>query len=472
MMTLRHSLRPLTTLFGRALGQVPPHLALLGLLATVACGVDPPADEDTAAVEDATDEDSGAGIDGGGTTDASPVDDAKDGVATDGSDVADATADVAADTSGGSDAEPSEVEADSTDSDAGETTTATDADAGPPAKKLPLPDCAKNCSECAKCADTTMCVSGKTYNNDCEAICALQAFEWPTGYEPSQGKCPDCAKCKPDEPVEQWCGTLKNGAKVTFNAKCETECADLATDVGTNPTKGPCKSACSKAPPSGGGCSNVDWQPVCAKQDGNTYQTKCAMDFCDLQGCFPIGKTAASAQCVPGKMTVECPGECYDSAKAGSCPNECKPVCAMAKSGKGQSYRNGCIANAEQAKVLSCEGISATSNDKCSAELYTAYGKGCCPDVDYASVKQVCASKGEGADALWMTFRNQSEFDCLVGAEKALWTFQFQGPCLCNCPQTEKFVCGDDGNTYQNACQAKCYNGDKFSWKEGPCSPK
>ncbi len=471
MMTLRPLLCAQSTLPGRALGAIPTRLVLLGLLATVACGVDPPADEDTTAAEDTAEEDSTAGLDSGTGTDATAEDVAKDGGG--GTDAVDATADTQAEISGSSDGAIDDAGAEVAD-DASDGTVGTDASAGagPPPKKLPLPDCAKNCAECAKCDDATMCVAGKTYNNDCEAICALQAFEWPTGYEPSQGKCPDCAKCKPDEPKEQWCGTLKNGAKVTFNAKCETECADLATDGGVNPTKGPCKSACSKAPPDGGGCSNTDWQPVCAKQDGNTYQTKCAMDFCNLQGCFPVGKTAASEQCAAGKMSVECPGECYDSQKWGACQNECKPVCAMAKTGKGQSFRNGCIANAEQAKVLSCEGVSATSKDKCSAELYVDNSKGCCPNVDYAVVKQICASKGDGASAVWMTFRNQSEFDCLVGADKALWTFQYQGPCICNCPQTEKLVCGDDGLTYQNACQAKCYNGDKFSWKDGPCSAK
>ena len=194
-----------------------------------------------------------------------------------------------------------------------------------------------------------------------------------------------------------------------------------------------------------------------------------------------MGGTAKSAQCTPGKMEVECGGECYDSKKwndpssKDKCPNGCNPVCAVISgkgAGKARTYRNGCIAKGSGASVLGCDGVSATAKDKCSAELYQPVTNGsCCPDVDYSIVKQVCASKGTGSTATWFTFRNQSEFDCLTAGEKGKWTFQYLGPCVCDCPQTSKPVCGDDGLTYQNGCQAKCYNGEKFGWKDGACSP-
>lgn len=344
-------------------------------------------------------------------------------------------------------------------------------DTGPPPKKLPLPDCAKNCAECNKCPDTPMCLDGKSYNNDCEAICELQAYDWPTGFEPAQGKCPDCKACSPDSPKAAWCATLASGTQVQVEAECELQCVDLASEKSYY--KGPCKSACSQPPENGGGgCSPTAYQPVCSKKDGVTYNTSCAMQNCDKQGCFGAGQTTSpTEQCTPGLMVVECPGECYDSNKWGSCTNDCKPVCAIGKTGKAMSYRNGCIANTENAKVLSCTGVATTTKDKCSAELYGTAATGCCPDVDYSSVKQVCYSKGSDA-ADWMTFRNQAEFECLITADdKKLWTFQYQGPCIGNCPLTQKPVCGDDGQQWDNACQAKWYNGDSYTWKDGACAP-
>lgn len=448
-------------------------LAIFSIAAALtlgACGTPaPPDDEGTdTAVADTGSAD--VGLDAGGG-DAGTGDAAED---TGGGDTG--TADTGATDAGTTD-DTGTTDAGTTDAGGDPDTAGTDADdagtvdAGPPPKKLPLPDCAKNCAECSKCPDTPMCLDGKSYNNDCEAICELQAYDWPTGVEPSQGKCPECSACKPDSPKEDWCATLKNGAKLTVKTKCETECLELATDVGVNPTKGPCKSKCSfPADQGGGGCSPTAYQPVCSKKDGITYQTSCAMQNCDLQGCFAIGENASTAQCTPGLMVAECPGECYDSSKWSACPQACAPVCAIAPTGKAQSYRNGCIATTENAKVLSCTGVSTTTKDKCSAELYATIGAGCCPDVDYTSVKQVCYSKGSDV-ADWMTFRNQAEFDCLVGADKKLWTFQYQGPCIGNCPLTSKKVCGDDGQEWDNACQAKWYNGDSYTWKDGPCAP-
>lgn len=450
------------------LGSILARWMLVGALAAAlaACGATPPPDDngtDTGSVDTGGDD---AAIDAG--TDTVTLDAGSDtadsGTEDTGTDTADtATVEDVQDTSGSTD---SDTTADTAADDVAETVE----DAGPPPKKLPLPDCAKNCAECSKCPDTPMCLAGKSYKNDCEAICELQAFDWPTGFEPTQGKCPECSFCTPDAPKEAWCATLKNGAQITTETKCETECLDLATDKGINPTKGPCKSKCSQPPENGGGgCSPTAYQPVCSKKDGTTYTTACAMQNCDLQGCYAAGQSAMTQECTPGTMVVECPGECYDAGKWGSCTNDCKPVCAIGKTGKAISYRNGCIANTENAKVLSCEGVSTTPKDKCSAEMYGTVGTGCCPDVDYGSIKQVCYSKGTDV-ADWMTFRNQGEYNCLIpDADKKLWTFQYQGPCIGNCPLTQKLVCGDDGQQWDNACQAKWYNGDSYTWKDGPC---
>ncbi len=480
--------------------------ALLALSVMASCGVDAPADP---AVDAGSADDTSTAQDSGGT----PSD---TGAATDVTTDATAPTDVAAVDTTGTDAGPAAdtTGADASTTDAGADNDATTdaggaADAGTPdaGKTLPLPSCAKTCADCTQCADTPMCANGQEFLNDCQAICKLQAYDWPTGVTLVQGKCPWCEKCqtatKPDAP-DAFCAKTAGGAYVPVKQECELECTKLATPetctAGKCPTSGQActkdwqcspkseviKGSCGKfnlcmQPVAQGGaaCPVNAYNPVCSKKDGTTYATECAMQACDLSGCFPLNETVKSAQCDPGKMVAECGGECYDKTKwttgAAKCPGDCNPVCAVISgksSGIARTYRNGCIAKGSDAAVLNCEGVSATAKDKCSAELYEAATTGaCCPDVDYSIVKQVCASKGTGATATWYTFRNQSEFDCLTVTEKGDWTFQYLGPCVCNCPQTNNPVCGDDGLTYQNACQAQCYNGDKFSWKSGACSP-
>lgn len=392
-------------------------------------------------------------------------------------------------------------------------------DSGPPKPKLPLPECAggvaANCA--SKCDINKICVAGVTYLNDCDAIAKLKAYDWPTGYEDKikKGACPECADCatidikcnlqnganvcvmcdngkcaegtvpctKNADCAHAFdvCATLTSGAKVTVDMVCKTKCMkDLAKDVGVNPTVGACKSSCSQPEPAGGGCSMGKYQPVCAKEDGKTYASTCAMKNCEKQGCYAVGSAAKSDLCEYGKLTKECDGECFAeaskvTAQAANCPKDCNAVCGILPTGKGQSFRNACLATNAGAKVGDCTGVSATPSDKCSAgELYN--GKGCCPDVDYTNVTPICASHPAdkaGDPDVWVTFRSKYEYDCLTAGDAGKWAPQYDGPCICNCSQQGPAVCGDDGLTYVNACQAKCYNPDKpgftFSFKKGAC---
>lgn len=345
-------------------------------------------------------------------------------------------------------------------------------DSGPVYPKLALPACAANCLECYKCATKPICVGGKTYNNDCHAMCALQAENWPIGQTIVSGACykPLCAQCAPGVPKSLHCAALKDGTKVTIGAACEAKCLELDPNTTPNPVVGACADKCH-APigDGGGGCSPTDYGAVCSETDGQTYASVCAMQHCDMPGCFPVGATAKDAKCAPYQMKAACAGSCFEAGKWPGCPGECAPVCMRDVQGHAVSYRNGCVAKVEGAVALGCEGVSASQYDQCSAGMYTELKVGCCAGVDYESASPVCASKGTGVDAKFVTFRSLKEMACLTAGEQGAWTFQFQGPCLCNCTKIPKPVCGADGKTYENSCQAQCYHGVGFGFSLGGC---
>ena len=379
-------------------------------------------------------------------------------------------------------------------------TTPDTADTGPDAKPdvPPVPPICKeakgSCALCQLCPAFPICTLAaigkpelKTYANDCAAMCALNALKWPTEVAGKvwPTECPACPMCTPDDikTKSPQCVTLTSGAKITVDYKCEVGCvadakmqADGITPVSSN---GACKLKCTDPVASGGAGCLSKAQPICAKEDNKTYNGQCDMENCGTPGCYPIGDTAESAKCVPSAMTKECDGACYDAAKDGACTTGCLPVCGVKKIALpnkstaivATSYRNACIAAAAGAQVGDCTGISATPADVCAAAvLYTA--KGCCENVPYGIVHPVCASQTvSGKPDLFVTFQNQEEFDCLVPKNDPSWTWQYASACICNCNNNDQPVCGANGFTYQNACQADCYNPPKgsFTYTTGPC---
>ncbi len=362
-------------------------------------------------------------------------------------------------------------------------------DAKPDVPTLPICAAAKgNCKLCSLCGDYPICTLKAlgqpdlaTYPNDCMAICALNAVNWPTEVGASlwPAECPACPYCTPSDlkvANDQWCVTTTAGTQVNVDHPCEIGCvtnakmqADGKTPVAN---KGACKLACTQPVASGGPGCTLSGQPICAKEDNTTYNNQCQMENCNVKGCY--SGTTPTTGCAPGKMTKECDGACYDATKTPSCTSACSPVCGIKQvkltTGQtlpvGMSYRSSCIAAADGASVGNCTGISATPSDACAAgTLYQA--RGCCPDVEYSIVHPVCGSKTvPGQPDQWVTFQNQGEYDCL---KDATWTFQYPDACICNCNNNDAPVCGANGFTYQNACQAKCYNGQDFTYTTGPC---
>lgn len=461
-------------------------ISLLALLAALGLGC---SSENTGTKPTPTEEDAeGDGtdnLDGGGPADGGHSDaDAKTGEVQDGS-----PSD--GDSAGGDvpDGSVTDVSQDGGDV-AGEDAKADgDATVGPDVfkKVLPLDICAgspstpdsERCKKCGLCAEQPICVTAdngtpKTYKNDCYALCDLMLYDGLTSLEvqPGQKACPACKFCNGSEPPVEYCVTLNSGAVVTVAHECEVKCQDFKPKADGTPTygKGACKSKCSQPTPTGGGCNFSKYNPVCAKEDGKTYASTCAMQHCDLAGCYAAGGAAPSAQCKPAAMTAECAGECFDAAKTPNCTQECAAVCGILKNGKGQSFRNDCVAKASGATTGSCAGITEIPDDeKCSAAvLYN--GIGCWPDVDYLSVHPVCGSRPQtGKPDQWVTFRSAEEFKAFSSADPT-WSQEYPEACKCTCKITAKEVCGDDGITYVNACVADCYNpGGKLGYKPGKC---
>ena len=374
---------------------------------------------------------------------------------------------------------------------------AVDVDTSKPDIPMPpiCPEAKGSCALCTLCPAFPVCTLKevgkpdlKTYPNDCAAMCALNAINWPSevGTQLWASECPACPLCTPTDmkTASPYCVTLNSGAKVTVEHQCEIGClpdAKMQVD-GKTPvaSKGACKAKCTDPVSSGGAGCKVKGQPICAQQDNSTYTNQCQMENCDIAGCYPDGATAKTAACAPGSMTKECDGACYDAKKTPSCPATCSPVCGISKkkllNGQtltiGTSFRSACIAAAEGATVGDCAGISNSSADACAGGvLYTA--KGCCENVDYGIIHPVCASQTvAGKPDQYVTFQNQGEYDCLT-AGTSTWTFQYASACVGSCSGNYQPVCGADGFTYQNACQADYYNppAGTFTYTNGPCTP-
>lgn len=454
--------------------------SLIAGLGLTGCGTKATTDDATSVDNDSTDSELGVTDDADGAGDDTPDTAGKDGTDQDGS----TDAVTPADGISGTDGKTGDADA---GTDISGDTPDVKPDTGP---ALPIcPEAKGSCALCTLCPAFPICTLAavgkpdlKTYPNDCAAICALNAVNWPAevGGQVWPTECPACPLCTPADLklADPWCVTTNAGTQVNVDHKCEVGCVPDVKMNGTTAvaTPGACKVDCTKPVASGGPGCVLKGQPICAKEDNTTYNNQCQMENCNVKGCYP--GTAPSAACTPSKMTKECDGACYDKNKTPNCTSECSPVCGVKKvklsTGVtlpvGTSYRTACIAAADGATVGDCTGISATPTDPCAANtLYKA--QGCCPDVEYSIIHPVCGSLTvAGQPDQWVTFQNQGEYDCLTKGN-GNWTFQYAEACICNCNNNEAPVCGANGFTYQNACQAKCYNGDAFTYTTGTCSP-
>ncbi|MEI9942400.1 MAG: Kazal-type serine protease inhibitor domain-containing protein [Pseudomonadota bacterium] len=272
--------------------------------------------------------------------------------------------------------------------------------------------CVPKPSVCNDISDPVCGCDGQTYANQCEAAAKGSSVQHAGACEaPSSGE--SCGGLKPASCAKsEYC-----------NYPVETKCGS-GDQTGTC-TKIP--DACDTVYDPVCGCDNLSYSNACTAAgkgisvlhsgacDGSTSPTVCG----GLQGggcpkdancIYPV-----EAQCGANDQTGTCA-----SLSDGPCPQIVDPVCGC----DGKTYSNTCVANSMGVSVAASGACNAT----CGGELGVE-----CTGNQYCNYP-ISANCGR-ADATGT---------CV------LKSYQNAGGCLTNYDP----VCGCDGMTYGNACQA------------------
>ncbi|MEK6607510.1 MAG: Kazal-type serine protease inhibitor domain-containing protein [Myxococcota bacterium] len=336
---------------------------------------------------------------------------------------------------------------------------------------------------------------GQTYANPCEAKCA--------GVESCPGECPKNPKC-----IEKCigdaagCDPVCGIDGVTYPSRCVSECMRVPIAC-----ENPCEAGCAVEGESEGECGcdvgacpcgdgDVECNPVCAL-DGATYanaeqaacvgqtvlcygECPCACGECSDEGpivCTDLGPYPNACEAACDGIDSICVGDC----SCGELGGYCEPMCGF----NGVTY-----ANTSQADCAGV-GISCFGACPCGAEMFCANGVDDdgdgytdCDDPDCGAACEGCACSDVWSPVCGgngVTYSNTCEADCAdVGVacpgecpcaeicgngidddldgliDCADADCSDRPECGCLCPDIWSPVCGANGVTYSNTCEADC----------------